>query len=124
MKINTFLRLAAAASAPLLLISLFAVSDLVSAAPNLVETTSLPASHDDITGVPQIILSSYSGYVGDLIKVTGSGFAPGQVPVHVASGCRRPATCRGGRVAPPLELEWRRTGDKWALRRTSPAPWP
>lgn len=86
MKINTFLRLAAAASAPLLLTLLFAASDLVSAAPNLLETNLLPASDNDITDVPQIILSSYSGYVGDLIKVTGSGFAPGQVITFSVDG--------------------------------------
>ena len=86
MKINTFLRLAAAASAPLLLTWLFAASDPVSASPNLLETTSLPAPHNDIIGVPQIILSSYSGYVGDLIKVTGSGFSPGQVITFSVDG--------------------------------------
>ncbi len=86
MKINTLLRFAGAATASLSLTLLFAAGAPVSAASDLLGPTSFLASHNDITGVPQIVLSSYSGYVGDLIKVTGSGFAPGQVITFSVDG--------------------------------------
>jgi hypothetical protein len=69
------------------LITYFALSPIsLAAAPTSSGPILNSAALANSTGVPNITLSASSGYVGDSIKVTGSGFAPGQIVTFSIDG--------------------------------------